>query len=56
LLNANFGGSVTEEGKRTSPFADRPILETFRLPSSVTAPQSLMLIKSLFYDKPKHNK
>ena len=31
-------GAVTEEGKRTCPFADRPIQETLRLPSSVTLP------------------
>jgi hypothetical protein len=42
LLNANVGGSVTEEGKRTCPLADRPIQETLRLPSSVTAPQDFL--------------
>ncbi len=36
---------MTEEGKRTCPLADRPILEAHRLPSSVTAPQSLLWIK-----------
>jgi hypothetical protein len=35
---SNVGGSVTEEGKRTCPFADRPIQEALRLPSSVTLP------------------
>ena len=49
LLRANAGGSVTEEGKRTCPFADRPILETLRLPSSVTSPQNFRLNKSLLY-------
>jgi len=44
LFRANVGGSVTEEGKRTYPFADRPIQKTLRLPSSVTAPQSFLLI------------
>ncbi|MBQ2359049.1 MAG: hypothetical protein II395_09945, partial [Ruminococcus sp.] len=50
----NFGGSVTEEGKRTCPLADRPISEAPRLPSSVTAPQSFLLISRLFYAK-THN-
>ena len=45
LNQSNAGGSVTEEGKRTCPLADRPILEAHRLPSSVTAPQSLLWIK-----------
>jgi hypothetical protein len=44
LLRENVGGSVTEEGKRTCPLADRPILEAHRLPSSVTAPQALLFI------------
>ena len=38
VISSDFGGSVTEEGKRTCPFADRPIQEALRLPSSVTAP------------------
>ena len=46
---SNVGGSVTEEGKRTCPLADRPILEALRLPSSVTSPQSFRLHKSLLY-------
>ena len=46
---SNVGGSVTEEGKRTCPLADRPILETLRLPSSVTSPQNFRLNKSLLY-------
>ena len=49
LLRENVGGSVTEEGKRTCPFADRPIQEALRLPSSVTAPHSFQLIVSLIY-------
>ncbi len=40
----NSCGCVTEEGKRTCPLADRPILEAHRLPSSVTAPQSFLLV------------
>ncbi|MBQ5629258.1 MAG: hypothetical protein IIU98_05950, partial [Ruminococcus sp.] len=49
LFSANVGGSVTEEGKRTCPLADRPILETLRLPSSVTSPQSFRFHKGLLY-------
>ncbi len=45
MNQSNAGGSVTEEGKRTCPLADRPILEAHRLPSSVTAPQSLLWMK-----------
>jgi hypothetical protein len=51
LFSANVGGSVTEEGKRTCPLADRPILETRRLPSSVTSPQNFRLNKSLLYSR-----
>ncbi|MBQ5382226.1 MAG: hypothetical protein IIU42_06260, partial [Ruminococcus sp.] len=40
-----------EEGKRTCPFADRPILETLRLPSSVTSPQSFRFHKGLLYSQ-----
>ena len=49
LFRANNCGSVTEEGKRTCPLADRPIMDAFRLPSSVTAPQSFLLVWRLFY-------
>jgi len=38
---------VTEEGKRTCPYADRPILEALRLPSSVTAPHDLLFVIGL---------
>ena len=54
LLRENVGGSVTEEGKRTCPFADRPILEAHRLPSSVTAPQSFLLVCRCFMTKRHH--
>ncbi|MBQ1974689.1 MAG: hypothetical protein II224_02655, partial [Ruminococcus sp.] len=42
------------EGKRTCPFADRPILEAHRLPSSVTAPQSFLLVCRCFMTKRHH--
>ena len=54
LLQENVGGSVTEEGKRTCPLADRPILEAHRLPSSVTAPQSFLLVCRCFMTKRHH--
>ena len=38
---------MTEEGKRTCPYADRPILEALRLPSSVTAPHDLLFVIGL---------
>ncbi|MBQ5381954.1 MAG: hypothetical protein IIU42_04865, partial [Ruminococcus sp.] len=44
---SSVGGSVTEEGKRTCPYADRPILEALRLPSSVTAPHDLLFVIGL---------
>ncbi|MBQ2486767.1 MAG: hypothetical protein II517_00320, partial [Ruminococcus sp.] len=52
---------MTEEGKRTCSFADRPILEALRLPSFVTLPPKLDRIKSepftdrLYKDK-QHNR
>ena len=44
MLSSIESVRVTEEGKRTCPLADRPILEAHRLPSSVTAPQSFLLV------------
>ena len=45
LLAQKPCGAVTEEGKRTCPFADRPIQEVLRLPSSVTLPPTFALNK-----------
>ena len=48
LLAQKPCGAVTEEGKRTCPFADRPIQEALRLPSSVTLPPTLEINKTAF--------
>ena len=45
LIYGKLCGAVTEEGKRTCPFADRPIQEVLRLPSSVTLPPTFALNK-----------
>ena len=48
MISSNVCGSVTEEGKRTCPLTDRSVSEAFRLPSSVTAPQSFLFIWCFF--------
>ena len=43
-----------EKSSATCPLADRPILEAHRLPSSVTAPQSFLLVCRCFMTKRHH--
>ena len=45
LFLSYFGGSVTEEGKRSVSYLGRSVRGQVRLPSSVTAPQNVQILQ-----------